>query len=486
MENIKLIISTKILDFVECFPKFRKGTIATLQTIREYQREWSEKDYSERKAPKDSRIDLNQITLILTFEHEDYHLVIKGLKRYFPKNKEIEKFVESLRGSLDSLHACSWNNLGYIAREKGVYRPLVEIDESLPENIKSVSLSFHRIIPSISCIIFEFRLEEEASKALSRVQNLVYLGPIEFKRLWPLNKLHSGYSIGNGYDCSTKAINKEKDHIRKNLELWIKNSFSWKPKVMKQVSYVDVYRLVGNPDEIEQRRNWMSKNRGWLNDYGIFANGLDSLEGEDFLISKYRHNDGEYFVSNVITKFDTKSGSEFGDFLEFKVRAVAVSATIFSVLNKYRNKVEKLRGHGFKNLYKRRKLSRRNQYNIQEIKRTISFLSRLEQELKQSQYWINHSISEVGKLIRVAKEKPVDLGKETISNAAYQLQQVKQAAEIIDSGLTNYLSVQSIYVMYKLQKRMFILTIVVTVATIIGVLSGWHDLKALLDSWLNA
>ena len=80
-------------------------------------------------------------------------------------------------------------------------------------------------------------------------------------------------------------------------------------------------------------------------------------------------------VSEVVAKFDPKSESEFGDFLEYKVRAIAVSSTVFSVIEKYRNKIEILRGHGFKNLYKRKNLTRRNQYNIQELKRTIVIIS---------------------------------------------------------------------------------------------------------------
>ena len=145
-----------------------------------------------------------------------------------------------------------------------------------------------------------------------------------------------------------------------------------------------------------------------------------------------------------------------------------------------------MRGHGFKNIYKRKKLTRRNQYNIQELKRTIVIISRLEHEIKQSGHWIAHSISEVGELISLIRKETVNLGKNTIENANYQLKQVKEAAAIIDSGLTNYLSVQSIYVMYKLQKWMFILSIVITIATIIGVLSGWNNLKLLASGWISA
>ncbi len=192
MDNLKLKISTKILDVVEDLPRFRKGTISSLQDIRERQKKRSSEELTRRNTPKESSIELSQITLILTFEHEDFHDVIKGLKQYFPKNETIQKFVKSLRESIDKLHASSWHNLGYIAREQGGYLPGVAVDESLPLDVKNVSLSFHRILPSVACVIFEFQLDATVSKTLSNIQNQIYLGPVEFKKLWPLSGLHRG------------------------------------------------------------------------------------------------------------------------------------------------------------------------------------------------------------------------------------------------------------------------------------------------------
>lgn len=486
MDNLKLKISTKILDFVEGLPRFRRGTISSLQDIRERQRKWSANKFTTRDRPQDSNIELNQITLTLTFEHEEFGAIIRGLKRYFPKNEKIQKFIRSLRDSADKLHASNWHNLGYIVREQSIYFPDVSVDESLPSDIKKVSLSFHRILPSVASIIFEFQLEHSVSDELRQIQEQVYLGPVEFTNLWPLSHIHRGYTMGTGTDDAIKAIRDAKDSVRVGIESWVKKSFNWTPKALGAVSYIDVYKITGNPKDIDDRRDWLNKNSQWLNEYGIDVNGFDTLEGEDFLVSSPRSNEQKYMISDVIAKLDPKAESEFGDFLEFKVRAVAVSAAIFNILEKYRNTVEILRSNGFKNLYKRKKLTRRNQYNIQEIKRTLVIILRLEHELEASGHWVEHSISEVGQLFNPSRKESVSLGKNTLLNTRYQLKQIKEAATIIDSGLTNYLSVQSIYVMYKLQKWMFVLSIVVTIATIIGVLSGWSNLKPLISSWINA
>ena len=55
---------------------------------------------------------------------------------------------------------------------------------------------------------------------------------------------------------------------------------------MDAVSYIDVYKISGNPIDLDERRNWLRENSCWLNEYGIDANGFDTLEGEDFLVSR--------------------------------------------------------------------------------------------------------------------------------------------------------------------------------------------------------
>lgn len=58
MNNLRENISTRILDFVEGIPRFRKGTISSLQDIREWQRKRAAKSYLERKIPEEVDIKL--------------------------------------------------------------------------------------------------------------------------------------------------------------------------------------------------------------------------------------------------------------------------------------------------------------------------------------------------------------------------------------------------------------------------------------------
>lgn len=486
MEQIKQKISTKILDIVDGLPRFRKGVISNLQDIRERQRRWSSKSYERRKAPENASVELNQITLVLTFEHEDFGVIQKGLKKYFSKNEKIEKFIRALKDSEDKLHAASWHSLGYISRVRSGYMLDVEVDGNLPSSIMHVSLSYHRVLPSVACIIFEFSISGSVSTRLRSLQGREYLDSVVFKRLWPLNRLHHSYSMDGGNGQGYETLCKEKDIIRGNLEKWIVNGFNWNGRAMEAVAYVDVYKISGNPKNPEGCKKWLHDNSQWLQDFNISIRDFDTYKASDFIFSNSRRTEAKYKVSDVVAKIESDNESEFGDFLEFKVRAIVISSTLFNLIEKYQGRVERLRAKGIKVLYKGRKPALKRPGDIQDLKILVIIISRLQHELKQYGNWISHSISEIGQLQNFLREKPFDLGKNTMRSVKYQLNQVKTAAEIVDTGLTNYLSVQSIYVMYKLQRWMFILSVVVTLATIVGVLLEWENLKKLVTSWINA
>ena len=287
--------------------------------------------------------------------------------------------------------------------------------------------------------------------------------------------------MGTSYEIPAVIINNQKDVLRKDIEDWIQKGFKWNVKNSHSFTYIDVYRISGNPTNENERREWWKKNSTWLNEYGININDFAILEGNGFLISKPKITSSKYTVAKVMAKFETAEELNKRDFFRYKIRAVAISEAIFNVVEKYSEKIKYLRGNGFENLYKGTKLTRRNQKNIQEIKRSLIMLSRFEQELEKSNFFIAHSLAEVGELQNLYKNISENLAVETFKKAEFRVKTIKEAILIVDTGLTNYLSVQSIYVMYKLQKWMFILSIVVTIATIIGVLSGWENIIKIFE-----
>ncbi|HCT7633132.1 TPA: hypothetical protein OT818_004217 [Citrobacter koseri] len=130
----------------------------------------------------------------------------------------------------------------------------------------------------------------------------------------------------------------------------------------------------------------VEKNSTWLNEYGVNINDFGILEGDGFLISRPKITSSKYKLAKVMAKFETVEELNQRDFFRYKLRAVAISEAILNVVEKYSEKIKSLRGNGFENLYKGTKLTRKNQKNIQEIKRSLIMPSRFEQELEQSNF----------------------------------------------------------------------------------------------------
>lgn len=482
-KNLKQILSNKILDLAEILPRFRGGTIASLQAIRERQRKWSTKRLEKRQAPIDASVELRQLTLIVTFEFEEFKTIQSGLKRLFPKNEKILNFIKDLKKNENKINSLSWNNIGLIVKEKSRSFPGTEVVvDDLPNDIEYVSLSYHRILPSVAAVVFDFKLVDKVSSRLKSLQDQEYLNPVVFKKLLPFNKLPHSYSMGGGQSGAYEAIVREVSSIKCDLKKWIKNNFKWCNQIMDTTSFVDVYEISGNPTDPEIFKTWKNENRGWLADFGITMEGFGTYINDEIIYCRSKSDDRFVIDADIITKIQNTKESEYGDFLEFKVTAIAVTSSLNSLIEKYRDRLELLRANGFKSLINSNRGILKKASSVQELKRLVAQINRVEHEINQSCDWILHSASEIGLLKEPFKGNEVNLGELLVDNLKYQISSVKESASIIDTGLTNYLSVQSIYVMYKLQKWMFILSVVVTIATIVGVISSWSNLKPIVEN----
>ena len=194
----------------------------------------------------------------------------------------------------------------------------------------------------------------------------------------------------------------------------------------------------------QARKGWLNKNSSWLSDFDITPLSLDTLNGNNFMISKPESSNGNSNTSIIMTRFEEVENSRNIDTFDFKIGSLAISEALFNILNKHEERITLLRSSGFKNLYKRTKMTRKTQQNIQEIKRELVIISRLDQELQECSDFIAISISEIGTLTYSNDNSSHNLANSTLTNSNYILKQIRDAAHTIDTGLTNYLSIQRI------------------------------------------
>lgn len=475
---IRQYLSKKYLDWAEALPKFQGGFIKKLQTIREHQRKTSNIVFKRRKKPDNVILIMKKIRIVIAFQLEQFQLIQKIVRKLFPNNEKIRKFVKELKDEESSIHAMRWQNIGLIVKDEGLYFGEKQLVAILPKYVKMIHVSYHRIMPSIACLSFTFHLEDEFSQQLNYKQSLEYLLPITFNDIFPFRKRGSSYSMGGENDGGAQKI------IREDIFNLVTNLFDWLKKralINQQfniaTSIIEMFELQRNPLDKKQPQEWINENNGWLNDYSISMSEYDSYRNEysSYCESTYH---SKKWHSYILTFFKDNSKEE-DHFLDLKMDSLAVMAAIYSILEDIQKLLEKNRKLGFHSLAEfDTKILNKNS-NIIALKRLGALLNRLNHEFEHNNIWIKHSLEGISDLKSVHSENEHDLTKVIISNVIYKIDTLIKSCDIVDAGLTSYLTVQNIYAMYRLQRWMFILAIVVTIATIVSVLSGWENLKKL-------
>lgn len=481
-DGLKAWISTKLLDLAEILPGAKAGPIFHLQGIRERQRNWADDDYERTRPPEDADLKLNRLNISFIFQYEDFQFLPKGVKSLLPTVQKVDEFLDNFDKSIDEIHAAGWSNLGSIVRDSYFLIDNV-ISDKLPEAVDKIHISYSRVLPSMAIIEFNCYLTDEAIHNITCLQNNKYISTTVFKRFWPLSRLPHGWSQTGGSDGAAKAIIQYKNVLRNEIIGWIRKETGWGDCVTESVACVDVFELEGNPVDAAEFEKWKEKYRGWLNDFGLMTNGFDSYYSENALYSFGTDKEDEFgsvdkmvIVNNLLRKNSDHS-------LSHSVRALAIAASYRVVFKQYRMMLQEFRAKGFKGLFGRKPNFSARSTNLQSVKKIAILLDRLRHELEKNNSWFVHQTAEVGHLSSYWKEDELIYHRAILENTTFQLEQLIKTTNVLDAGLTGYLSVQNIHVMFKLQRRMYALSIIVGIATIVSLAANWTAIKLQLSSW---
>lgn len=479
----KEIISRKILDWAEVLPKFQGGFINELQSIREHQKKWSSRRFQNRIKPDNSSLTLKEIRFVVSFQLEQFFLIQRIISKLFPNSEKVGKFIKDLKDSESSISACSWNNIGLVVKNKGFYVGESQVVDSLPKYVKLVHVSYHRIMPSLACLSFTFFIENEFSNELAHKQNCEYLPPVIFKSINPFKKFPAGYSMGSGNDVSKEVLRNHIYNLASTFNSWLESRLPLGKQSSLPKSIVERYELKGNPTEGSELTKWLKDNRGWFENYGLSTLEYDTFRSSNLLYSESSYPDKTWPVYTLTSLEDNEGEKE--RFVDFRMDSLAVAAAIFGILDNLQLVLEKHRMSGFQFLSKFDTKILNKTWSVSTIKRLSVILDRLQHEFTEGKHWILHSLAEINELKRTTFGKELNLNVAIIDHAIYRIDTIRKASNIIDIGLTGYLEVQNIYAMYRLQRWIFVLSIVVTLATIVSVLSGWNDLAKLWEKLLE-
>ncbi len=240
MSNKKLreFVSKKTLDFAEFLPKFQGGIIYKLQKIREHERKIADESCERLKQPEDAAIKLRSVTLVFSYEFEQFSSVHESLKMAFSNNKRFLRVIDEIRRREGKLDGSSWSDLGVIKRKenKSLFVNLIKSAE-LPIGVESLHLSHNRLLASLSCIECTVIVSKDFQEKIKEAADGYYLPATISESLRP-SKFFRGYSMSykEGSEIAVLSI----------LRNYIKEVSSWLFDNLK-INFSDMHFSAAHP-----------------------------------------------------------------------------------------------------------------------------------------------------------------------------------------------------------------------------------------------
>lgn len=145
----------------------------------------------------------------------------------------------------------------------------MEHDPTLPAEVEQMTLSFHRILPSVACVFFDFTIAKSLNKKIEDAAKKQYLADVTFKNFFPFSKRYYGYSMGGDPTPKYKAISNQKDLLRDEITKWMRKRTKWSQKIIDSACYLDVFQIKDTPSTLTNLEPWLNENNRWLKNYGL-------------------------------------------------------------------------------------------------------------------------------------------------------------------------------------------------------------------------
>ena len=509
-DNVRLFLSSKYLDWAETLPKFNSGFIHRLQIIREHQRRESEKKYERSRPPKGVEFLFLYFRLIEIFHVEDFDNLQKGLIMLLPGLQDDfynRNFPTEFRHFTESISGGGYKQLGFICR-KGertafFHEPVCEIRD-LPPEVDYISISMHKTLPSVVEITLDVHLTHETTKHLLELQEKHYLSRIRFRSLFPWKM--KGYSEEYIGSIITQQILAWINNLRINVELCIRPYI--KGYFMQQITgekpclpAIEVYGMKGLPEGEEIFDFLRNDSRHWLNSLGFEFYRDIYGDGKSLFVWSHTNTTDNCTAHRLVVLWESylktveskHYGGEISDIVhntKYVLDAILLCITVIEFLRTAQRNIEKLRMAVFGSMklrpFLRYKLNRYIKLN-NVIKQESMILERTSMEFNERINHIHYEMKTVEDMKIIKKNPNINEDKNlkdvSIEFVKFDIDRLKKSLSLVTNSFSEYLSARNTEVMYRLQLNIFWLTVIVTIATIVGLLANWAGIKAFLQHW---
>jgi hypothetical protein len=118
------------------------------------------------------------------------------------------------------------------------------------------------------------------------------------------------------------------------------------------------------------------------------------------------------------------------------------------------------------------------------VQKEAMFVSRLALELEDARAWLENEAQALGDLTQPGiheNDQRTNLADSLNGSLNFHLERVRKHLDLVAKTFTDYVARRNVAVMYRLQGRVVLLTVVATVAASLGVAANWPQIRALLQ-----
>ena len=487
------------MDFAEKLPKFNGTAIATLQRIRRHQRKQAVVAQERAQPPDGAEISYDHLRLIELFPIEDYTRMERGLRALFPGDSFWGDRLADFNRTAIGLSNLGNTMLGYVSREKLFLPSEARVLKELPAEVDTIAIRLHKILPSAFAVTLDVSFTSSVTKQLRSLQSRCDLPMVKFRSWipWGMRAIsHSELPAETVHQQTVVAwLSELRGRIEGVLRPYVNGYFSGSRSVeLPSLPAVEIFTIKGVPPKPEAFERWLDGASGWLNSLGAtpIAISLYGFKSDDLLLLAKSgiDSDASARLGFVLDRNGTDNPDQ-GD-LHLEVEEILDEALPFLVFTEFLDRTQvtieelrrkvyvRLRGaSGHRGLRVDFGLNRR-------IQRESMLLERFEVEMEQSAgFFRGHSLNKLHS-IRTgdpAEGSPglLDIFLERIKR---HTQFIKKHLVLASDLFSDHLSWRNLDANYRLQRRLLLWTVVVSVATIVGlVLPNWQAIKRFLENF---
>jgi len=427
----------------------------------------------------------------------------KILKAIFPSTFNRGSKIYDI--NIKSITKLQWINLGVIRPNNKYFKSRMIKNQALPEEIESISIKLVKLYPSFFVLRYFIHIKDESKDILHRIHRKKWISEMYLTKLYKIFTKYPPHGENRPGHVREKNIFKKLEEIQSQVETFLKPisnghfSNSNKNKTTK-LPVIDMYSFNSNIDLIKKEN--AEKVDEYLNAYGLWIDHPSTFSNKDTIFmypSSFSNrpnkrysiiiNLKKYLEHNDTEIYGTEEKEAVINHSVYLRDSLLPGIVTLEYLHSIKTEVEKSRLNIIGEL--------NSQIPMRKFYKTLkssSFAQHLDFQLSRinleyKQYYKIYK-SDSGYIMELKRNcsyynDNTELYTVIKNQIEDEISFLRTHMDLIKTAINDFTTNKNMAIIYKLQKRMVWLSIIVIIATIISIIINFENLQDLWNSIMN-